>query len=59
MAASFTNAFVRAKVEEIISQLERCLNCTCTPSGPLCVPLPPEQYRECANDTSKEADIML
>ena len=59
VAASFTNAFVRAKVEEIISQLERCLNCTCTPSGPLCVPLPPEQYRECANDTSKEADIML
>jgi hypothetical protein len=38
VAVSFTAAFVRAKVEEIVSQLSRCFNCSCTPSGPLCTP---------------------
>ena len=38
VAVSFTAAFVRAKVEEIVSQLSRCFNCSCSPSGPLCTP---------------------
>ena len=40
VAASFTAAFVHAKVDEIISQFKRCLNCACTPTGPVCVPQP-------------------
>ena len=38
VADSFIAAFVHVKVEEIISQLSSCFNCTCTPSGPSCTP---------------------
>ena len=41
VTASFTAAFVHAKVDEIVFQLSSCLNCTCTSTGPQCVPLAP------------------
>ena len=43
VATAFTAAFVHAKVDEITAQLEMCLSCTCTPTGPECVPLPASQ----------------
>ena len=43
MATAFTAAFVHAKVDEITTQLERCLSCTCTSTGPECVPLAASQ----------------
>ena len=48
VAEAFTNAFVQVKVVEIRSQMEECMNCTCTLSGTLvCVSLPRANFSEC------------
>jgi len=47
VAKAFTNAFVHAKVVEIQSQLDKCLNCFCSPDGPSCEPLPDANFSLC------------
>ena len=50
VAEAFTNAFVQVKVVEIRSQMEECMNCTCTLSGTLvCVSLPRANFSECVS----------
>lgn len=40
LAEAFTNAFVSVKVLEVRAQMEECVECECTSSGPTCgVPL--------------------
>lgn len=47
VARAFTNAFVRAKVEEIQSQLDECLRCSCGEDGPSCELLPNANISAC------------
>ena len=53
VAKAFTNAFVHAKVVEIRSQMEVCLNCSCTLGGALCEALPAANFSECLRRPSE------
>jgi len=60
VAEAFTNAFVHVKVVEIRSQMEQCLNCSCSLSGTLvCEPLPRANFSECVSSPGGWVDYCL